>query len=152
MFKKQPASITVVLGPRSCGKTTLLKSLLKETPHAVFIDCREIDASTPATFVEALLTSILPKAPMQALEELLNKLRSVVMKGLSANVKWPLQGTGDNNSATKEEVTFSVTEAFKELVAGPKQGSLNDVYKAFKYVAGKRFTMCNCWPTSVCDI
>ncbi len=83
MCAKAPTAIIAVLGPHSYGKTALLKAVLNEKPYFVYINCRGI--STPASFVQHLLTSMMPKAPVGVQEMVMNSLQ-LRAGGLAAKV------------------------------------------------------------------
>jgi ATPase domain predominantly from Archaea len=81
-----PADITVVLGPRSSGKTRTLREFQQNSDYAVlFLDCRAYDVTTPDALAYALnmcLVDFLDRVDGAVLHELrtaLNKsnLRSV---------------------------------------------------------------------------
>jgi hypothetical protein len=125
-----PMAIVAVLGPRSCGKTALLKEVLSDKPYTVYINCRGISASTPASFVQALLTNVLPKAPMSVQEIVMNSLQAVV-GGLATKVSMA--------SDVKEDFTFKPAELVR-LIAGihrktPAAG-MNAFFDALRYVTG----------------
>jgi len=127
MCAKAPTAILAVLGPRSCGKTALLKEVLSDKPYTVYINCRGISASTPASFVQALLTNVLPKAPMSVQEIVMNSLQAVA-GGLATKMSMA--------SDVKEEFTFKPAELVK-LLAGihsktPETG-MNAFFDALRY-------------------
>jgi len=51
LLKAAPTNITVVLGPRSSGKTALLLDMLGEETFAAIINCRSFRSATPDSFV-----------------------------------------------------------------------------------------------------
>jgi len=123
----------VVLGPRNCGKTALLKSVLKNEPYAAYIDCRAFDATTPATFVEALLTGVLPKLPQAAQDKWVQALPW--LRDVFAAFK--LQVTSKDGVAS-EALTFSAADAIRTLFAGKDSAAstpatLNKAYDALRY-------------------
>jgi ABC-type cobalamin/Fe3+-siderophores transport system ATPase subunit len=127
MCAKAPTAILAVLGPRSCGKTALLKEVLGDKPYSVYINCRGISTSTPASFVEALLTSVLPKAPLSVQEMVMTSLRTLA-GGLAAKVSMA--------SDAKEEFTFNPAELGK-LLAGvhsnkPPGAGMNALFDALR--------------------
>ena len=81
--KKRPSDVLVVLGPRSCGKTATIKSYFADKKNAVYIDCRSIDASTPSSFVYALIKQLLPKIPRDT--------QKVVLETLASLPEWALR-------------------------------------------------------------
>jgi GTPase SAR1 family protein len=69
LLQKTPRAIKVILGPRNSGKSTILASWIQRRSQVVYVDFREIDSSTPAAFVAALLAQLLEKTPRGLLPE-----------------------------------------------------------------------------------
>ena len=139
MCAKAPTAIIVVLGPRNCGKTALLKEVFSEKPYTVYINCRGISTSTPANFVEAVLTNVLPKAPMSVQEMVMNSLQALA-GGLAAKVSMARD--------VKEEFTFKPAELV-ELLAGIRSktptGGMNAFFNALRYATVKLVTSHACF-------
>lgn len=116
-----PARVTVVLGPRSCGKTCLLQDLFAKQRNAVYVDCRAIDATTPAGLIEALLSKLAARLPQKKLEELAPTLLAGVLSSV------PL--TAQNGHPGKVSlIVKELVNAFQQQ----QQQNLNAVYSALR--------------------
>jgi hypothetical protein len=127
----EPVDILMVLGPRSCGKTATMASYFAGKQNAVYIDCRAVDASTPTSFVYALLELLLPKIPRemhQVALEMLAKLPKMALR-LAAGVKI----TEKMGGTASEEIAVSLADLIKTLYEkAPNAAQAEDLNEVFK--------------------
>ena len=127
-----PTDILVVLGPRSCGKTAIIKSYFAGKKNALYIDCRDIDASSPATFVYALIKELLPKVPVSAEQVAIRALS--LIPALALQLVGGLSITGKVDATPSETINLAgLTKALldKPTEAQKVQG-LNDLFAALR--------------------
>ena len=103
-----PSQVLLILGPRNCGKTAILKSFLEGKRHAVYVDCRAMDSSNPTTFTSRLLRQLQPIAPVnvrKTLSELLRAFPSGFTVSTHGGLSWSLpQDQADAASARLDRV------------------------------------------------
>ncbi len=129
---RNPTDILVVLGPRSCGKTAILKSTFAGKKNALYIDCRSIDASSPATFVYALIKELLPKVPVSAEQVAIRALS--LIPALALQIVGGLSITGKVDATPSE--TINLAGLAKALLDKPieaqKLQELNELFAALR--------------------
>ena len=101
---RRPGDILVVLGPRSCGKTATMASYFSGKKNAVYIDCRAVDASTPTSFVYALLELLMQKIPREMHQVVLGMLATLPTLAL------------------KLAIGLMITEKITEKMGGARDG------------------------------
>ncbi|GAX86645.1 hypothetical protein CEUSTIGMA_g14053.t1, partial [Chlamydomonas eustigma] len=124
-----PSGILVVLGPRSCGKTALMSSHFSKRLDAVYINCREFDATTPQDFVKEVLKVLMDKMSTLMKEKDWKQLQKKIVAGLASGFKSTMRG------AEMTSWTFSLIELVKSIMSGdpPKneEPDMNALMKAF---------------------
>lgn len=127
---KEPGGILVVLGPRSCGKTAVMKSYFSNKKNAVYIDCRTIDASTPKSFAYALIQQLLPKVPRDNVQMALAALPELALK-LATSMTF----VGKLGATTSEDVSANLAWLNKYMekpVGNQSEQSMNDLFNALR--------------------
>ena len=156
LLGQSPASIRVVLGPRSCGKSTFLRDyvLQQKLGNSIcYIDCRMFDITTPDRFAEVLVQQGLPAL----IENIGWKQWEEVKKPVLAVAElFSFKLPGDSGS----EVTVKLADLFKQIVLG-KQTSKSDlqmVIQAYESLLKDWEEACNdgrCsglkWPVLIID-
>ncbi|KAK9819969.1 hypothetical protein WJX72_004593 [[Myrmecia] bisecta] len=106
----EPASVTLVLGPRSAGKTAIMEAYIDShsDKDIIYIDCRADDVQTPDNFAAALLKNTQRNAP------LIEKLRNVL--GAAAGAKFK-NGQLTYQSALSEPGPPLITDEFNLLTS-----------------------------------
>jgi len=123
--RQRPASVTVVLGPRSCGKTAVLQELFAKQADAVYIDCRGLSRGSPASLIKALLKELAAKAPVNATERAIAAFGQVAATVIS-NMKIDQKADG---------MSFTISEIAKRvLTSEPQQQDLDAVFQALGWV------------------
>ncbi|GAX86106.1 hypothetical protein CEUSTIGMA_g13519.t1 [Chlamydomonas eustigma] len=127
--KGDPSQILVVLGPRSCGKTALMSSHFSKRLDAVYINCREFDATTPQYFVKKVLKVLMDKIPTDW-EQLKMSLPPKIVAGLASAFESTMKG------AEMTSWTFSLSELVKSIMSGDpekyKELDMNVLMEAFQ--------------------
>lgn len=130
-----PTEILVILGPRSCGKTAIIKSCFAGKKNALYIDCRDIDASSPATFVYALIKELLPKVPVSA-EQLVIRALSLIPT-FALQLAGGLSVTGKMDATPSETINLAglVKALLDKPIEGQKAPGLNELFAALRCAA-----------------
>ena len=147
----EPGDILVVLGPRSCGKTATMASYFAGKQNAVYIDCRAIDASTPTSFVYALLEQLMPKIPREMHQVVLGMLKTL------PQLAWKLAGglkfTEKMGGTASEEFAVSLADFTKALYdKAPNAAQKEDMNEVFKVLgcACHAVFVCGCSGCNIC--
>jgi ATPase domain predominantly from Archaea len=107
MLNRKPIAVRLLLGPRSSGKTRLLKHCLcqsKLNQSICCVDCRSFDASAPTTFARGLEQRALPlflqTVPSQVVYTIEKLLETPLIKGGVSAVKSLTMNSEDSSVAT----------------------------------------------------
>ena len=120
----------MVLGPRSCGKTALLQELFAKQADAVYVDCRVIDAATPAGLIEVLLSKLAAKVPVDLQKNAEAALKKVpgVLTGLLRRMQLT-----EKDAALSSSVSVTVPDLVQAFLGSKeRQQNLNAVYDALR--------------------
>jgi ATPase domain predominantly from Archaea len=130
LLGQSPASIRVILGPRSCGKSTFLRDYVlqqKLNNSICYIDCRMFDITTPDGFAEVLVQQGLPAL-----------IRNIDWEHWE-QVKTPVLAVADMFSLKVpagfgSEVTVKMADLFKQVVLGEQssKSGLKKVIQAYE--------------------
>eukprot|EP00877_Chromochloris_zofingiensis_P005864 jgi/Chrzof1/1530/Cz10g11100.t1 len=123
LVQRTPRAITVIVGPRSSGKSTPLQDFVRRQGAAqslAYIDCRIIDASTPTGFargvVKLALPAIVRNLPAKQKERALKRLGQA-LAGVAAAVKMTEEGVLAAVGLTQQEMSISLADTV-QLYAG----------------------------------
>ena len=125
LLDKEPSAIHVMLGPRNCGKSKLLNSVVKER-NAVIIDCRGNDTTSPSIFISTLAQILVDRIPKDDVQDTIARLGSAIGSALKLTQK--INGT--------PEPSADLLGVLKALINGnevtPK--SMDNVFSAFRFL------------------
>ena len=120
----------MVLGPRSCGKTAVLQELFAKQADAVYVDCRTIDAATPAGLIQALLYTLAAKVPVDLQKNAEAALRQV--PGVLAQFLRSMKLT-EKDAAISSTGSIPVQDLVRAFLGSKeRQQDLNAVYDALR--------------------
>ena len=156
LLGQSPASIRVILGPRSCGKSTFLRDYVlqqKLNNSICYIDCRMFDITTPDGFAEVLVQQGLPALIRNIDWEHWEQVKKPVLAVADMfSVKVPV-GFGS-------EVTVKLADLFKQVVLGEQssKSGLKKVIQAYEsllkgWEAARKEDRCTGlqWPVLIID-
>ena len=115
-------------GPRSCGKSKLIKSVLQTRTKAVLIDCRGKDPRSPSSFIDTLVKELVSKAPKDNLSELTKKMGSSIWAAFQSKLKVT------QNLDSVADPSIDLLQVLRSLIIGQNQNprSLSDVFEALE--------------------
>ena len=118
----------MVPGPRSCGKSKLIKSVLETRKKAVLIDCRGKDPQSPSSFIDTLVKELVSKTHEDNLPEMAKKMGSSIWAAFQSQLKV----TQKIGSAADPSIDLLLV--LRSLIVGQDQKprSLSDVFEALE--------------------
>lgn len=110
--------VTVILGPRQCGKSTFVKMLASQIPSMVYVDLQNVadvnKLTDPRLFFKANEQSVVCLDEIQQLPYLFNDLRSIIDE-YRTNGRFIILGSASPNLIQKSAETLAGRIGFVEL-------------------------------------
>jgi AAA+ ATPase superfamily predicted ATPase len=116
----------MVPGPRSCGKSKLIKSVLETRKKAVVFDCRGGDTTSPSAFLEKLIEALAKDAPPDKMKDMMSRMGSSIRAALQSQLKVTLK------IGSAADPSIDLLQVLKSFINAPSNTpkTLNNVYEA----------------------